>query len=97
LELAEKVTNKDFYSLYNLVIHLKGNLKKSLEMAISSKHEFKDGDEMESRGLSFQEKVSVNFEKYASKFSTVVIDVEGKSMQEVHQKILALIKDKLNL
>ncbi len=96
LKLAEKVTeDKNFYQLYDLVIYLKGNLKKNLEMAQTSKQEFKDGDEIESRGLSFQEKVSHNFEKYADKFNTVIINVEGKSIQEVHNEILGLIKNKI--
>ncbi len=44
---------------------------------------------MESRGNSFIQKVSSNMDQYSSYFNTVRIDVDGKSIEEVHSEILS--------
>lgn len=74
--------------IYDTVIYLRGDSKKGLAKAKQAKQEFAAGDAMESRGDSFIEKVSLNMDKMSERFNTVRIDVDGKSIEEVHNEIL---------
>lgn len=75
--------------IYDRVIYLRGDSVKGLAKAKSAKQEFETGDAMESRGNSFMEKVSKNMDEMSSRFNTVKIEVDGKSIDEVHNEILA--------
>lgn len=79
--------------LYDHVVYLRGNIYKSLDRALLSKREFAAGDAMESRGHSFMRSVSENMEVMSRSFNTTAIDIEGKSVEEVHEEILT----KLNM
>ena len=75
--------------IYDHVVYLKGNISKGLEKAKSSKQEFATGDAMESRGYDFLNNVSRDMDDKAIRFKTVTIDVDDKSIDEVHNEILA--------
>jgi thymidylate kinase len=75
--------------IYDSVIYLRGDSKKGLAKAKQAKQEFAAGDAMESRGNSFIEQVSFNMDFMSEGFNTVKIDVDGKSIEEVHNEILA--------
>jgi len=81
-------------SIYDLVIYLKGNSVKNLQRAKTSKQEFETGDAMESRGDAFLDKVVKNMDKMSSRFKTVTIDVDGKSIEEVNGEIMTSLKQK---
>ncbi len=74
--------------IYDRVIYLRGDSIKGLLKAKAAKQEFETGDAMESRGNSFMEKVSKNMDEMSSRFKTVRIDVDGKSIEEVHNEIM---------
>lgn len=74
--------------IYDSVIYLRGNVEKGLQTALSSKKEFETGDAMESRGNTFLQKVSSNMDEMSNNFNTVRIDVDNKSIDEVHSAIL---------
>jgi len=78
--------------IYDKVIYLRGNTLKGLERAKSSKQEFESGDAMESKGNSFLNKVSENMNKMSSRFRTITIDIDGKSIDEVHLEILSKLE-----
>jgi dTMP kinase len=80
--------------IYDQVIYLRGDSIKGLEKAKASKQEFETGDAMESRGNSFMDKVSKNMDEMSSRFKTVRIDVDGKSIEEVHNEILTCLEIK---
>lgn len=86
---------KNIYNLYDQIFYFKGNLKKGLDRALAAKQEFSAGDAMENKGLSFLEQVNQNFEDYLKTFAAqtnvVVIEVEGKSIEEVTKEILSKI------
>lgn len=77
--------------IYDKVVYLKGNTFKGLQRAKTSKQEFEKGDAMESRGNSFLENVSENMDNMSKSFNTAVVDVDGKSIDEVHSEILSSI------
>lgn len=74
--------------LYDHVILLDGNVDKGLNTAITSKQEFATGDAIESRGSSFINLVSNIMRKQSSYFNTVKIDVDGKTIDEIHSEII---------
>ena len=74
--------------MYDHVIYLKGDTLKGLATAKAAKQEFATGDAMESRGNDFISQVSFNMEYMAESFKTVRIDVDGKSIADVHSEIL---------
>jgi predicted peroxiredoxin len=78
--------------IYDTVIYLRGDTLKGLQKAKQAKQEFTAGDAMESRGDSFMEKVSFYMDQMSHRFSTVRIDVDGKSIEEVHSEILVALK-----
>lgn len=75
--------------IYDSVIYLRGDSLKGLAKAKAAKQEFTTGDAMESRGDSFMLNVSSNMDYMSESFNTVRIDVDGKSIEEVHNEILA--------
>ena len=78
--------------IYDRVVYLRGDSIKGLAKAKLAKQEFETGDAMESRGNSFMEKVSKNMDEMSSRFNTVRIDVDGKSIEEVHNEILTSLE-----
>lgn len=79
-------------NIYDKVIYLKGNSKKGLQRAKTTKQEFTTGDAMESRGDTFIEKASTFMDEYSSYFRTCTIEVDGKSIDEVHRRILQVLE-----
>ena len=77
--------------IYDTVVYLKGDPLKGLEKAKSAKNEFATGDAMESRGNSFMVQTSHNMDMLALRFHTVTINIDNKSIEEVHQQILSAI------
>lgn len=79
-------------NIYDTVIYLKGNSNKGLQRAKAAKQEFAAGDAMEARGNSFIEKTSSLMDEYSSYFHTVTMEVDGKTIDEVHERILKILK-----
>jgi dTMP kinase len=79
-------------NIYDKVIYLRGNSKKNLERAKTSKQEYATGDAMESKGNTFIQKCSDNMDEYSSYFNACRIEVDDKSIEEVHQEILAALE-----
>lgn len=77
--------------IYDTVIYLKGDSLKGLAKAKTAKQEFTTGDAMESRGDDFISQVSFNMDFMSESFNTVKIDVDGKSIEDVHNEILACL------
>ena len=75
-------------AIYEKVIYLRGDSKKGLAKAKAAKQEYAAGDAMELKGDSFMEQVSFNMDFMSESFNTVRIDVDGKSIKEVHNEIL---------
>lgn len=75
--------------IYDSVVYLRGDSKKGLAKAKAAKQEYAAGDAMESKGDSFMEQVSFNMDFMSESFNTVRIDVDGKSIEEVHSEIIA--------
>lgn len=74
--------------LYDAVVYLRGDSLKGLAKAKAAKQEYAAGDAMESRGNDFMSQVSKNMDFMSESFNTVRIDVDGKSIEEVHNEIL---------
>src|ERR1035437_2934775 len=72
--------------IYDDVIYLKGDTLKGLQIAKQAKQEYTTGDAMESRGDDFISKVSYYMDLLSRHFNTVRIDVDGKSIEEVHNE-----------
>ena len=75
--------------IYDSVIYLRGDSAQGLQKARAAKQEFAAGDAMESRGNSFVTQAAKNMDEMAARFNTVTIYVDGKSIEEVHNEILA--------
>ncbi len=75
--------------IYETVIYLRGDSKKGLAKAKAAKQEYAAGDAMEAKGDDFMSQVSFNMDYMSEGFNTVRIDVDGKTIEEVHQEILA--------
>ena len=75
--------------IYDSVVYLRGDSKKGLAKAKVAKQEYAAGDAMESKGDNFMEEVSFNMDFMSESFNTVKIEVDGKSIEEVHREILA--------
>lgn len=80
------------YELYDHVVLLNGDVDKGLRTAVTSKQEFVSGDAIESRGSDFVNLVSNIMRRQSSDFNTVKIDVDGKTIDEVHEEILLSLK-----
>jgi dTMP kinase len=79
-------------NIYDKVVYLRGNSLKNLVRAKTSKQEYATGDAMESRGNTFMQKCSDNMDEYSSYFNACTIEVDGKSIEEVQQEILAVLE-----
>lgn len=77
--------------IYDKVIYLCGSASRGLQRAKMSKQEFETGDAMESRGDSFIERVSTNMDKMSHRFKTIKIEIDNKTIEEVHKEILKYI------
>lgn len=76
-------------SLYDDVIYLKGSVSAGLDKALSAKQEFKAGDAMEAKGVAFLNQAANNMDELSSLFNTSAINVDGKSIDQVFDEILA--------
>lgn len=74
--------------IYDSVVYLKGDSLKGLAKAKAAKQEFAAGDAMESKGNDFMTQVSFNMDYMSETFNTVRIDVDGKSIEDVHTEIM---------
>jgi len=74
--------------IYDKVIYLTGNVGDGLSRAKSAKQEFATGDAMESKGVSFLESVGENMFKHSKLFTSCIIEIDGKSINEVHNEII---------
>jgi dTMP kinase len=91
-----KKMNRDPLKIYDIIIILDGKPKINLQ----DKKEFEAGDTMELRGDSFMEKVRRNMQAaVAGSYFTcpmIIINVDGKSKEEVNDEIWAtLIREKI--
>lgn len=77
---------------YERVVYLRGDSKKGLARAKTAKQEYAAGDAMESKGDDFMTQVSNNMDYMSEGFPTVRIDVDGKSIEDVHNEILAALQ-----
>ncbi len=75
--------------IYDSVVYLRGDSLKGLAKAKAAKQEYAAGDAMESRGADFIGSAALNMDHMSERFNTVRIDVDGKSIEEVHNEILA--------
>jgi thymidylate kinase len=84
--------NTDVYNLYDQIILFRGDVAAGLKRALSSKQEFESGDAMENQGISFLDKVNLNFFDFEKKFKHVsIIDVENKSIEKVTAELLSIL------
>lgn len=91
------LNNKNIFELYDLIILFKGDVKKGLSRALEAKQEFKTGDAMENKGLSFLDKVNNNFDEYSKLFKKVkVIEIENKSINDISNEIMLIIEELIN-
>ena len=77
--------------IYDHVLYLRGDSLKGLAKAQAAKQEFTAGDAMESKGNDFITQVSHSMDFMSESFNTVRIDVDGKSIEEVHNEILTAL------
>jgi len=78
--------------LYDQVVYLRGDSKKGLARAASSKQEFAAGDAIEAKGNSFMLQVQKNMDAHSRLFNTCTIEVDNKTIDEVHQDILQALE-----
>lgn len=78
--------------IYDTVVYLRGNPTKNLERAKKSKQEFKSGDAIESKGATFVDKVSNLMDSMSMLFNCITIDVDDKSIEDIHVEILSQLK-----
>jgi dTMP kinase len=81
----------DSINEYDDVILLKGNVSKNLDRALQSKKEFAAGDAMEARGANFISAATDNMIELSRNFNTSVVNVDGKSVEQVFADILAAL------
>lgn len=86
------IPNVKATTMYDTVVYLRGDSKKGLALAKAAKQEFVAGDAIESRGENFIERASTNMSLMSESFNTVNINVDGKSIQDVHAEILACLR-----
>jgi dTMP kinase len=78
--------------IYDKVVYLRGDSKKGLARATSSKKEFAAGDAIEAKGNAFMQQTSANMDEHSRLFNTCTIEVDGKTIDEVHQYILQALE-----
>ena len=77
--------------LYSDVVVLTGNVGSNTARALASKQEFETGDAMESRGNDFLTNVSDNMRDMSVMFNSKIVNVDGKSIDEVFADILTAL------
>ena len=78
-------------NIYDKVIYLRGDSKKNLARAKVSKQEYSSGDAIETKGDLFMQQCSDNMDEYSSYFNACRIEADGKSIDDVHQEVLAAL------
>jgi len=91
LERMSCMHDKYFYSLYDTVLYLQGDVSKGLDTALSSKQEFAAGDAMEAKGLSFLNEVKQNMDYQSKRFNTSNINVDSKDIETVFSEMLTAL------
>jgi dTMP kinase len=91
LERMSLLHDKYFYSLYDAVLYLQGDVSKGLETALNSKQEFEAGDAMEAKGSDFLTIVKNNMDRQSKRFNTVNISVDGKDIETVFNEMLVAL------
>jgi dTMP kinase len=97
VNLASEVSKErerkiSFYNLYDKIIYLKVNVKKSLELAKASKQEYEEGDAIEAKGTSFMELVQQKMDFHSIPFKCQRLQVENKDVETVFAEILKTLK-----
>jgi dTMP kinase len=92
LYLGQYATNHNPLEMYDCIIYLRGDVSKGLQRASSAKQEYKAGDAMEAKGVSFLEPARENMDEMSSWFPTATIFVDGKGIEEVFQEILKTLE-----
>lgn len=90
-QLASEVcknTGGDWSELYDMVVYLKNDVTKGLEIAKQSKQEFATGDAIEAKGNEFMATVAKDMDRMVNAFPYCIINVEGKSVDENFREIL---------
>jgi len=82
---------QDIYHLYDTVIYMRGDSIAGLQRAINTKQEYIAGDVMESRGNDFISRVDREMLKYSELFSCVKVDVDGRSIEDIHSEIMSKV------
>jgi len=80
------------YDIYDDIVVLDGNVASGLSRAQACKQEFKAGDAMEAKGVSFLDQVSRNMRLLSSEFPVRVVRVDGLDIQQVHDEIKKVLK-----
>jgi dTMP kinase len=78
--------------IYDSIIYLKGDTSAGLKKALQAKQEFEAGDAMEAKGDSFMQEVSINMDELSQAFNTHIINVDGKSIDQVFNDILRVLQ-----
>jgi thymidylate kinase len=82
----------NIYNLYDQIILFRGDVAAGLKRALTAKKEFEAGDAMENKGVSFLDKVSLNFNEFYKKFKKVsIIEVENKNIEKVTEELLKVL------
>lgn len=91
-DMALKVSKaKNLYNIYSDVVFLRGNVSDGLNRAVACKQEFEAGDAMEAKGDSFMRSVEYNMMSLSLDFPMRFIDIDGLSIQDVHEQILKVL------
>ena len=89
---AKRQEGVNVYNLYDQIILFRGDVAAGLKRALSAKKEFESGDAMENKGISFLDKVSLNFNNFEKNFQKVsVIEVENKGIETVTEELLRVL------
>lgn len=83
---------KQLYNIYDDVIILSGNVETGLARARGAKAEFQAGDAIEAKGVRFMERVEGHFRELSPLFLHRFVNVDGKSIDEVHRDILRALR-----
>ena len=89
--LVKFIGIEDTKTIYDKVIYLKVDPVKGLARARGAKQEFEAGDAMEALGDTFITKVSKALDQYSTRFNTSVVDVEGKTKEEILKEITDIL------
>lgn len=81
----------DIYKLYDNVIYFRGNVKNSLDKALTKK-EFESGDAIEAKGLNFMKNVSDKMDIHSKNFNTLYLNITDKDIENVFEEIKMMLK-----